>query len=162
MVPPEQVWRSIVYLDAAILGFYGAAAFLFGWPVLFTVCIPVIALTAIIGGWLFFIQHQFEHGYWEKGDKWKFRSAALKGSSYYDLPGILQWFTGNIGLHHIHHLCPAIPNYRLQQCMNDSAELPHMNRMTFWQSLKCVKYTLWDEESQCMIGFRQLARKAAA
>ncbi|MGZ9098021.1 MAG: fatty acid desaturase [Micavibrio sp.] len=157
-VPPAQIWRSIVLLDVAMVAFYGTLAMVFGWQVLFTVCLPVLILTAWIGGWLFFVQHQFEETYWQRGETWKFRNAALAGSSYYVLPRIFQWFTGNIGLHHVHHLCSAIPNYRLQECLDQNHDLQQMNRMTFRDSLKCLGWSLWDEDRQRMVGFRHLGR----
>lgn len=160
-VPSSQIWRSIVALDVAMAALYGSLAFTFGWHVLVWVFLPVVVVTAWIGGWLFFVQHQFEDSYWQPGQNWEFRSAALQGSSYYVLPPVLQWFTGNIGLHHIHHLCSAIPNYRLQECLDKNETLRQLNRMTIRDSLKCLQCSLWDEERQQMIGFHQLALRAA-
>lgn len=157
--PPEKIWRSILLLDIAMMVFYGGFAALFGWQILLTVILPVLVVTSWIGGWLFFIQHQFEDTYWQPAKDWNFRDAALGGSSYYALPPLLQWFTGSIGLHHIHHLCSAIPNYRLQECLNQSHELQTMNRMTIRDSIQCIGLSLWDEDLQRMVSFRQ-ARKA--
>lgn len=159
--PTVQMWRSIVLLDIAMAAFYGAVAMVFGWQILLTVFVPVLVLTSWIGAWLFFVQHQFEESYWQPAGVWEFRSAALEGSSYYVLPPVLQWFTGNIGLHHIHHLCSAIPNYRLQECLDHSADLQGMNRMTLIDSLKCIRCALWDEDTQKMVGFGALKTRAA-
>ncbi len=100
------------------------------------------------------MQHQFEDTYWQHSSGWDFHAAALRGSSYYDVPKILRWFTGNIGLHHIHHLCSQIPNYRLQECFDENRELQQATRLTLRQSLTCVGLTLWDEEQQRLVRFQ--------
>jgi omega-6 fatty acid desaturase (delta-12 desaturase) len=115
-------------------------------------------LAATIGTWLFYIQHQFEGAYWETDERWSFHDAAIKGSSYYALPKVLQWFTGNIGLHHIHHLCSKIPNYRLQECLDSIPELKRAAGISLIGSFKCAKLALWDEDRSKLIGFRQLAQ----
>ncbi len=103
--------------------------------------------------WLFYVQHQFEPTYWEHDERWAYDAAALQGSSYYRLPRLLQWATGNIGLHHIHHLHPRIPNYRLQQALDDHAELRQVPTLTLWESLRCVRLTLWDERARKLVPF---------
>ncbi|MCB9991223.1 MAG: fatty acid desaturase [Rhodospirillales bacterium] len=148
-------WKSIIGLDVALAVIYGALVMAFGWGVLVLLLLPVV-IAAWAGGWLFFIQHQFEDAYWEAGGQWEFHEAAVLGSSYYALPKVLQWFTGNIGLHHIHHLCSAVPNYRLQECLDAHDALQTLNRMTFRDSLQCVRWALWDEGARKMIGFREL------
>ena len=155
-VPGAVVWRGVILLDLAMAGLYGGLGLVFGWQVLLTVWLPVIVLTSWIGGWLFFIQHQFEHTYWQPGENWAFPNAALGGSSYLVLPRALQWFTGNIGLHHIHHLCSSIPNYRLQECLDNNSELQNTNRMTAVDSFKCFRWSLWDERDRRMVTFNQL------
>ena len=148
------IWRSVVGTNIGIVAFFGGLSFVFGgWPVL-AVYLPVLIVTSWIGGWLFFIQHQFEDTYWENHEEWSFQEAALEGSSYYHLPPLLQWFTGNIGLHHIHHLCAMIPNYRLQECLDANKTLQEMNRMTLADSLKCVDLALWDEKARKLVSFR--------
>src|SRR5437773_5830854 len=107
----------------------------------------------IFGVWLFYVQHQFEPTYWEHDERWAYDAAALQGSSYYRLPKLLQWATGNIGLHHIHHLHPRIPNYRLQQALDDHAELRQVPTLTLWESLRCVRLTLWDERARKLVPF---------
>jgi omega-6 fatty acid desaturase (delta-12 desaturase) len=155
-MPKRQSLPSIMMLNLMLAIVYGIAVTLLGWKPVVFVYIPIVALTAFIGGWLFFMQHQFEEGYWEYDDKWTFAEAAVLGSSYYALPKVLQWFTGNIGLHHIHHLCSAVPNYRLQKCLDGSPELQQMNRITLVESFRCLLWALWDEDRKKMIGFRDL------
>ena len=113
--------------------------------------IPVLVITSWLYGWAFFIQHQFEDTYWEKSENWNLQEAALMGSSYYELPKILQWFSGNIGLHHIHHLCSQIPNYKLQECMDNWPELKTINKLTIRDSLKCTSLKLWDEKKNKLV-----------
>ncbi len=151
-----RAWRSILSLDIAATLVYGLLAYAIGFHALMIVYLPVLVITSWIGGWLFFVQHQFEDTLWKHDGEWDFQEAALHGSSYYALPKILQWFTGNIGLHHIHHLCALIPNYRLQKCMDGRSELQSINRMTFRDSLKCLRWALWDEEKNRMVAFRDL------
>ena len=116
--------------------------------------LPVILIATSIGGWLFYVQHQFEDTYWQHQNHWEFHTAGLLGSSYYDLPKLLRWFTANIGLHHIHHLNSKIPNYKLQQCFDENPELQRITRISLWQSLRCPSLKLWDEDQQRLVGFR--------
>lgn len=156
--PSREAWISVLSLNAAIILFYGLVIFAIGAKLFFLVLLPVSLIAAWVGGWMFFIQHQFEATHWSQGSDWDFHIAAIFGSSYYVLPRVLQWFTGNIGLHHIHHLCSKIPNYRLQECLDASPELQQLNRLTIWQSLRCVQLALWDEAQNKLISFRQLKR----
>ena len=151
------IWSSVIGTNIAIAVFYSAWGMLVGGSALLTVYLPVLIVTAWIGGWLFYIQHQFEDTHWDQQDNWSFKEAALRGSSFYDLPPVLQWFTGNIGLHHIHHLCAMIPNYKLQECLEGHPELQTMNRMTLRDSLKCVDLALWDENRRKLVSFREAA-----
>jgi omega-6 fatty acid desaturase (delta-12 desaturase) len=114
--------------------------------------IPLMAATA--GGWPCYLQHQFDDTHWSKGQDWTFQHAALHGSSHYDLPAVLRWFTGNIGIHHVHHLSSKVPFYRLPQVLRDHPELRDVGRVTFLQSLRGVKLVLWDEDSQRLVSFR--------
>jgi omega-6 fatty acid desaturase (delta-12 desaturase) len=109
---------------------------------------------------LFYIQHQFEHAYWASGPNWDFHEAALGGSSFYDLPAVLHWMTGYIGFHHIHHICSKIPNYRLRDCFNQNPEFRDAKRLTLRDSLRCLRLSLWDEERQLLVSFRQTYRRA--
>jgi omega-6 fatty acid desaturase (delta-12 desaturase) len=108
-----------------------------------------------VGIWLFYVQHQFEGVYWERHQNWDYVDAALKGSSFYKLPRVLQWFSGNIGFHHIHHLSPKIPNYKLEQAYAEN-ELFHIQPITLRSSMKSLKFRLWDEENRQLVGFGYL------
>ena len=148
--------RSIMGLNLAILAVFGAPMLFFGVLPVLAVYLPVIVIAAWIGGWLFYVQHQFEGAYWKREDDWDFRKASLEGSSYLELPGVLQWFTGNIGLHHIHHLCSRVPNYRLQACVDAFPELNRAaKRITIRDSLKCSRLALWDEAEGRMVSFQE-------
>ncbi len=146
-------WRSIMGLNAALAVFYGSLIAIFGWSDVLFIAWPILHLATAAGGWMFFIQHQFEDSHWDEGEEWDFQIAAVHGSSYYILPPVLSWFSGDIGLHHIHHLNSMIPNYRLAECLSASPELQNINRITLAQSFKCVGYKLWDEESRQMVGY---------
>lgn len=148
-----QIWKSVFGLNVALLATFGTLGLIFGFgPVLLTY-IPIVIGTAIIGGWLFFIQHQFEDAHWEQQENWTYQEAAVMGSSYYHLPKVFQWLTGNIGLHHIHHLNAKVPNYKLQKCLDGNTDLQKLNRITFWQSLKYAHLALWDEDTKKMVKF---------
>jgi omega-6 fatty acid desaturase (delta-12 desaturase) len=135
---------------------------LFGWKAFLLVNVPVMWLASSIGTWLFFVQHQFEETYWEHQEEWEYVSAALKGSSYYKLPKVLQWFTGNIGFHHIHHLSPRIPNYKLEKCHNENPLFQRVLTMTLRTSLETTFLSLWDKEQRKLISFGQLRRQRRA
>ena len=120
---------------------------------------PITLLSATIGVWLFYVQHQFEGTHWAGGGNWDFHRAALEGSSYFHMPGVMRWFTANIGAHHVHHLCSRIPSYRLAECLDRYPELRQINRLTLWQSLKCLPLTLWDEEQGRLISFRAMKKQ---
>jgi omega-6 fatty acid desaturase (delta-12 desaturase) len=109
-----------------------------------------------MGTWLFFVQHQFEDTYYAHENNWNYTLAALQGSSYYQLPKILQWFTGNIGFHHIHHLSPRIPNYRLQECHEENPLFQQVVVLTLWTSLQSIFLSLWDEDQKKLVGFHHL------
>lgn len=152
-VPFSQIWKSVLGLNISLFLVFGSLGLAFGFvPVLLTY-LPIVIGTAWIGGWLFYIQHQFEDAHWAHQEEWDYHKAAVMGSSYYDLNPILQWLTGNIGLHHIHHLNLKIPNYRLQECMNDCDDLKTINRIGLWESFKYAKLALWDEDQKKMITF---------
>lgn len=155
-LPARDCFKSVIGLNIAMALVYGPLFYAFGFAKVLSVFVPMVVVASATGGWLFFIQHQFEDTVWEKTNGWDFQVAALLGSSFYDLPKVLNWFTGNIGLHHIHHLNSMIPNYRLQDCIADSAELRSINRLTLRESLKCAGLKLWDENRGRMISFKEL------
>jgi omega-6 fatty acid desaturase (delta-12 desaturase) len=117
---------------------------------------PIVLLSSAAGVWLFYMQHQFEHVYWRRGDDWEFHDAAVAGSSFYDLPQPLRWITADIGIHHVHHLSSRIPNYRLRECMARLPDLPSVTRLTLWDSMKCLRLGLYDETAGRMISFSSL------
>src|SRR5439155_586118 len=133
-------WRreriSVHLTNLGILAIFGAAWCTIGLPTFFLVHIPVSILGAAIGSWLFYVQHQYERAYWQPHDNWDFIRSACEGSSYYRLPRVLQWFTGNIGFHHIHHLESRIPNYNLPACHAVVPELHQAVTLGLWDSVK--------------------------
>jgi len=155
------VWRNLFATNAGIVALIAVLAVLVGPLALLKLHLPIVLLAASAGIWLFHVQHQFEESYWQRDPTWSFHQAALQGSSYYRLPRLLQWFTASIGLHHIHHLCSRIPNYRLQQCLDENPELHQVRRLTLLQSLQCARLSLWSEEAGRMIRFSDLRRVAA-
>jgi omega-6 fatty acid desaturase (delta-12 desaturase) len=146
--------RASVHLtNLAILGLTLLMAWLVGWRALVLIHFPVIVIGASLGVWLFYMQHQYENAYWRPHGQWDYVAAALDGSSHYRLPKVLQWFSANIGLHHIHHLDSRIPNYRLQRCVDEHPELKATRALSIWESLSCLSMRLWDEAQGRMIGF---------
>jgi omega-6 fatty acid desaturase (delta-12 desaturase) len=121
-----------------------------------SVTLPMAWLAAAAGVWLFYVQHQFEAAYWERSNDWSFEASCLTGSSFYDLPAWLHWCTGNIGYHHVHHLCPRIPNYQLRACAEALPRVSDANRQTLARSLGAVRLALWEEETRVLISFREL------
>jgi acyl-lipid omega-6 desaturase (Delta-12 desaturase) len=142
---------AIAVVVAGLIRFIGVGPFLL-------VHLPIMLLAGSVGVWLFYVQHQFELTYWAHGGEWTLHEAALYGSSHYDLPGILRWFTANIGVHHVHHLCSRIPYYRLPRALRDYPELRGMSRLTLLQSFSCVRLVLWDESRRRLISFREMGR----
>ena len=135
---------------------------LLGWWIgfgkLFLIAAPVMYVAALAGIWLFYIQHQFDPTYWKRQPEWESAASAIEGSSYFKLPKVLQWFTGNIGYHHIHHLQERIPNYRLQEIYEATPEFQQVHTLTIGSSLKTMFLGLWDEERERLISFREFAR----
>jgi len=121
-----------------------------------------MTVAGAVGLWLFYVQHQFEGVYWERSDNWDYTTAALRGSSYYKLPKVLQWLSGNIGFHHIHHLSPRIPNYNLQRCHESDELFQQLTPVTLTSSLRSLRFRFWDEQGRQLIGYAQLRRIAAA
>ena len=153
----RQSRRSIVSLDLALLVAFGLPCAFFGVLPVFGTYLPVMIIASWVGNWLFYVQHQFEQAHWERDGDWSFHVAALDGSSYFKLPAILQWFSGNIGLHHVHHLCSRVPNYRLQACLDAAPELDGVAKMIpLRESLGCWRLALWDERRRILVRFRDL------
>jgi omega-6 fatty acid desaturase (delta-12 desaturase) len=153
-------WISTMATNVAIAGFVAGAIWLLGIGSFLLLHLPVAILAASIGVWLFYVQHQFEQTSWDHDQKWDMHEAALHGSSHYDLPYVLRWFTANIGIHHIHHLASRIPYYRLPQVLRDHPELKQVGRITLLKSFGCVRLVLWDERRKRLIPFRGLSAAA--
>ncbi|WP_442582694.1 fatty acid desaturase [Mesorhizobium sp. ASY16-5R] len=148
-------WVSTMATNAAIAVIAGGLIWLIGpWSFL-AVHIPIVILAGAAGIWLFYVQHQFEDTHWDHDADWKFQDAALHGSSYYHLPGVLRWLTGNIGVHHVHHLSSRVPYYRLPEVLRDHPELRQIGRITPLHSLQCVKLVLWCETRRKLVSFRE-------
>jgi omega-6 fatty acid desaturase (delta-12 desaturase) len=147
---------SVIFTDLAILAVIGVASVTIGARTYLMIQVPIMLIAGTIGVWLFYVQHQYEGVYWARHQDWHPMRAALEGSSYYKLPKMLQWVTGNIGLHHIHHVRPRIPNYNLQQCYDEMPVLQDVEPLTIRRSLKSLSMNLWDEEEHTLVGFRSL------
>ena len=145
--------RSIVLTDLALLAFWGGAGWLAGWAAVGTIAGTSVVIAACGGFWLFYVQHQFEQGYWSEPEGWAFAAAGLHGSSCLELPPLLRWITGDIGIHHLHHLDPRIPNYRLRDCDRAHPDLPGVRRFGWRDGLRSTRLALWDEAGQRMVPF---------
>lgn len=157
----KKIWKSIMGLNLALLVVYATALYFIGAERFLLTYLPIICVSTWVGGWLFFVQHQFEDTDWDYKEDWDFNKAAILGSTYYDLPKILHWFSGNIGFHHLHHLCGVIPNYRLKECHDAAPEMPEIRKLRLWESLKCIHLTLWDEDLRKLVGFSHLKSQRA-
>ncbi len=157
-----QPWLSTMGTNLAIAIVVVTLTWLIGIGPFLLVHGPIMLLAAAMGVWLFYVQHQFEHTVWADNEQWNLHEAALHGSSHYVLPGILRWFTANIGVHHVHHLCSRIPYYRLPRVLREHPELHDIGRLTLWQSIKCVRLVLWDESRKKLISFREMRAMRAA
>ncbi len=152
----ERERASVYWTNAALLGVVSAASLTIGLETYLLVQVPVLMLAATAGIWLFYVQHQFDGVYWERGRDWDFVAAALNGSSFYQLPGFLQWFTASIGFHHVHHLSPAIPNYNLEKCHREHPMFQAVKPLTLRKSLKSLTFRLWDEQRRKLVSYRRL------
>ena len=158
----RQYWVSALGTNLAMAGMFAALMAFFGVGATLMVLLPTVLVAATAGVWLFYVQHQFEQAHWDKADAWKFHEAALYGSSHLDLPQPLRWFTGNIGMHHVHHLASRIPFYRLPNVLDAYPQLASLNRMTIREAFKPFLLTLWDEDQRRLISFREAKATAAA
>lgn len=149
-------WASAMSTNLGIVAVAGLMMWLVGAGDFLAVHVPITLIATSFGVWLFFVQHQFEETSWEGEGEWNVHDAALHGSSFYDLPGVLRWLTANIGMHHVHHLCSRIPFYRLPEVLQDYPELKGVGRITLIESLKCVRLVLWDEAARKLISFSEL------
>jgi omega-6 fatty acid desaturase (delta-12 desaturase) len=150
--------HSVYWMNLALLGMAAALSLAFGLVPYVLIQLAVLAVAGSIGFWLFYVQHQFEGVYWERDDQWDYATAALKGSSFYKLPKIMQWFSGNIGYHHIHHLSARIPNYNLERCHKAHLMFQQVKPLTLFASLRTLSLRLWDEQRKKLISFRHLKK----
>ena len=164
-IPIKNVRRrekfSILYTNLALIVLATLMSLLIGFQTFAILQVSVLFFAATLGVWLFYVQHQYEGVYWQRHDEWDYATAALEGSSFYKLPKVLQWFTGNIGYHHIHHLSPRIPNYNLERCHNENP-LFQIEPVTLWQSFGSLRYRFWDEANNRLIGYREYRQMKAA
>lgn len=148
--------RLNTYLtNVSIVALYALIGWVVGWQALLWVQLPIFLVSGLLGIWLFYVQHQFEDSYFEHEEEWSYVQAAVEGSSYYKLPKLLQWVTGNIGFHHVHHLSPKIPNYHLEKAHNAVPPLQKATTITISSSLKSLRFRLWHEESKTFVTFRE-------
>ena len=148
-------WVSTIATNLGIAALATGLIWLCGLVPFLVIHLAMVALAGAAGVWLFYIQHQFEDTHWSEGEEWEFQHAALHGSSHYDLPAVLRWFTANIGIHHVHHLASRVPYYRLPEVLRDHPELRDLGRITLLDSLRCVKLVLWDESRRKLVSFRE-------
>ena len=146
----------MAWTNLASVGLVVGMSFVFGLRTYLLLQMFVTLVAGAAGVWLFYVQHQFEGVYWERNEEWDYCTAALKGSSFYKLPKVLQWFSGNIGFHHIHHLSPRIPNYHLEKCHRAEPLFQTVKPVTLFGSLKSLTFRLWDEQRQRLVGYRAL------
>jgi omega-6 fatty acid desaturase (delta-12 desaturase) len=151
--------RSVHVTNAALVVVFGALVAVFGWQNVLLVHLPTSIFAAVMGVWMFSLQHRFDGAVWARETSWNAAAASIEGSSHLVLPRLLQWFTGNIGFHHIHHLDPGVPNYRLEACHRSDERFARAPTVTLWQGLSAMRYCLWDEENGRLIRMpRPIAR----
>jgi acyl-lipid omega-6 desaturase (Delta-12 desaturase) len=150
-----RIRRSVLRTNLALAVVIGALCWLVGWREFLLVEMPAALLAGSAGVWLFYVQHQFEDAYWQSSEDWSYADAALRGSSYLKLPKPLQFFSGNIGLHHVHHLSTRVPNYNLQRAHDENPIFHDVPTLSLWDGLRCVRLKLWDEERRRLVSFRE-------
>ena len=142
--------------NLTLVALIGLVMWAIGWEAYLLIQLPVLYIASVHGVWLFYVQHQYENVMWTRAKEWNYKEIALGGSSYFKLPKVLQWFTGNIGFHHIHHLSPRIPNYKLPICYEENKVFQEVKPVTFFSSLRSLKLRLWDEKQNKLVGFSAL------
>jgi omega-6 fatty acid desaturase (delta-12 desaturase) len=152
--------RSVWATNLVVLACWVALALTFGFTALLLVQLPIVILSSIIGVWLFSVQHRFDGARWMRRDEWNFADAALEGSSYLAVPPVLHWLTGNIGFHHIHHLSPRVPNYRLAVCHSSNPALQPKRPLSLGRAFRASSLILWDEAQNKLVRFRDAAPPA--
>ena len=161
----REIKRSVLGLDLALAVAIGALCWWLGWREFLLVQAPFIWLAGSAGIWLFYVQHQFRDTYWQRSPGWSYSDAAMRGSSYLQLPRVLQFVTANIGFHHVHHLSPKIPNYNLQRAHDENPMFNDVPRLTIWEALGTVRLKLWDDNTGRLVtwagGRRRVARRTS-
>jgi omega-6 fatty acid desaturase (delta-12 desaturase) len=153
----RQKERMNTYLtNVSLIALYAVLIWAIGWQAFVMVQGPIFFVSGLMGIWLFYVQHQFEDSYFENEEEWDYVKAAVEGSSYYKLPKLLQWITGNIGFHHVHHLSPKIPNYNLEKAHNETPPLQKATTITLSTSLKSLRFRLWDEQNKTFVSFQDI------
>jgi acyl-lipid omega-6 desaturase (Delta-12 desaturase) len=158
---PRELW-SVRWMNVAVFGVAVLLSWAFGIVAYVLIQLIIVAVGGGLGIWMFYVQHQFEDVYWERDQEWDFTAAALQGSSFYKLPKILQWFSGNIGFHHIHHLSPRIPNYNLERCHKADPMFREVEPITILSSLKSLTFRLWDEKLGKLVSFGHVRKQRTA
>lgn len=153
----KERWNTYL-INASIIVIYGLLIGLVGWQSFLIIQLPILFLSGSLGIWLFYVQHQFEDSYFENEQDWDFVKAAVDGSSYYKLPKVLQWMTGSIGFHHVHHLSPRVPNYKLEEAHESTPPLQQATTITFFSSLKSLRFRLYDETSKSFVSFKEVKK----
>jgi omega-6 fatty acid desaturase (delta-12 desaturase) len=154
--------HSVLGMDVVLVAAIAGLCWLIGWQTFLLLWAPAALLAGSVGIWLFYVQHQFEDAYWESAAEWTYSDAALRGSSYLKLPKVLQFFTGNIGLHHVHHLNARIPNYNLQRAHDENPIFHQVPTLSLWDGLRAVRLKLWDEEQGKLVTFAQASSERPA
>jgi omega-6 fatty acid desaturase (delta-12 desaturase) len=154
MTPREKLYVHLTTL--ALAGLVTLVIMAIGWKAYLLIQLPVLYIATVHGVWLFYIQHQYRHVQWATDETWEYKTIALQGSSMFKLPVILNWFTGNIGFHHIHHLSPLIPNYNLKRCHYENEMFMAVKPVTFFSAFESLMLRLWDEKRQMLIGFSEI------
>ena len=152
-------WASVHWTNAALVAIVALMALTIGLDRFLLVQLPITLIAGSVGVYLFYVQHQYEDTYWRYREAWNYYAAGLEGSSHLVMPKLAQWFTANIGLHHIHHVASRIPNYHLQRCFDEVAEVRRVTTLTLRDSVRTLRLTLWDEDERRLIGFRELRRR---
>lgn len=155
---PTRERYSVYWTNLGLGAVAAGLIWLFGLKAYIILQLTVLLVAGSTGVWLFYVQHQFEGVYWERGENWDYAQAALQGSSFYKLPKVLQWFSGNIGYHHIHHLSPRIPNYHLEKCHQAEPLFQTVKPVTFFASFKSFTFRLWDEQRRRLVGYGHLRK----
>jgi acyl-lipid omega-6 desaturase (Delta-12 desaturase) len=153
-----RIRRGVMATNVALAALVGVLCLLVGWREYLLVQGPILLLAGATGVWLFYVQHQFEDTYWQSADEWSYADAALRGSSYLKLPKVLQFFTGNIGLHHVHHLSTRVPNYNLQRAHDENPIFHGVPTLSLWDGLRAVRLKLWDEDRGRLLTFAEARR----